>query len=430
MSTGLTNTTAINSARKLWQIRVWLLVTYGLAYPVRWMWRVLHARMGADPERFKERLGRPSGSSKQPVIWLHAASLGEVAQIGSLVRHFTRSGRQVLVTTTSQAGADWVQQELPGLRHQFAPIDTAKAVGRFLLAWDIRAAIFVEGDFGPRLTLAIQARGVPMVLLNARHSRTRARFPKVFGALLGGFSLVTCRSEAVARSIRALGVPRNRVEVLPDLRIAAEKLPCPATLLNDINAQVGTRQVWLAASTHPSDEEAVLAAHEHVLQHRPDGLLIIAPRHPKRGAPIETAARARGLHVSRRSIQGSVTPDVQLYIADTLGELGVFLAIAPVTFLGGSFGTEGGHNPYEPASFGSAILSGSGVANFADAFDTLSQIGAAEIIQEPAELGPRLVALMQGGKVQTMGEQGKRFMAASETSLPATIALLERALEV
>ena len=197
-----------------------------------------------------------------------------------------------------------------------------------------------------------------------------------------------------------------------------------------MTAQIGPRPVWLAASTHPADEEAVLAAHETILQSVPDTLLILAPRHPKRGAPLESAARARGFSAVRRSDQGTLYASTQIYIADTLGELGVFLSLAPITFLGGSFGEEGGHNPYEPASFGSAILSGPNVKNFAEAFDALSQIKAAEIVKDPAQLGPRVLAIMQNDRARDMGAAGRHFMDDGANSMPTTIALLEEALQL
>lgn len=429
-SIGLTDKTRIQNAQALWQLRVWYLATWIFALPLRLAWRVSHKRMGADPQRFGERLGRPSSTAEGPAIWIHAASLGEVAQIGPLVRHFVKDRATVLVTTTTQAGADWVAQQLPDALHQFLPLDTRAAVNAFLNGWEMRAAIFVEGDFAPRLTLGSQERRIPMALLNARHSRTRDRLPTVFGALLAGFALITCRSEAVARKIEACGVSPDRIKVLPDLRIAATRLPCPADVVAALTAEIGARPVWLAASTHPDDEAAVLAAHAAVLRSSPGSLLIVAPRHPKRGGPLTRAARSQGFDVAQRTAGETLSPDTQIYVADTLGELGVFLSLAPITFLGGSFGDEGGHNPYEPASFGTAILTGPRVKNFAEAFDALRQAGAAEIIEDPNALGPCVVSLLQTDQAQTMGAAAKSFFEASEASMDDTISALKSALEI
>ncbi len=426
----MTDKASIRIARALWPLRVWYLATWCLAAPLHLVWLLLHRRMGADPQRFGERLGHPSHNGQVSVIWFHAASLGEVAQIRPLTHHFAQRGQTVLVTTTTQAGADWVAKNLPAVIHQFVPMDTAHAVDRFLSAWSVDAAIFVEGDFSPRLTLAVQERGIPLALLNARHSRTRERLPAVFAALLTGFDLITCRSETVASSIRALGVPEGLLRVLPDLRIAAQKLSYPEDALTALRTQIGSRPVWLAASTHQSDESIVLDAHQAVTGANPNALLIVAPRHPMRGAPLESGARARGFNVARRAENGSLLHDTQVYIADTLGELGVFFSLAPVTFLGGSFGDEGGHNPYEPASFGTALLTGPRVKNFADAFDALCHAGAVEIVQTPGELGPQVMSLLQTGKAQSMGAAGQRFMNASETGLTDTIDLLTETLGI
>ncbi len=426
----LISRTTIPAARQLWLVRLWLGVTWFCAGPIRLAARLLHRRMGAEPHRFDERLGMASIGVGGRVIWIHAASLGEVAQTEPIVRYFIQNGSLVLITTTTKAGADWVAKELPSVIHQYAPIDTAQSVRRFLAAWNIHAAIFIEGDFSPRLTLETQARDIPMALLNARHSRTRARFPTVFGALLRGFALVTCRSDAVARDIRTMGLANTRVHVVPDLRIGATRKSVAADLVDHMRTHIGARPVWVAASTHQGDEAVVLSAHRTVLQKLPNALLILVPRHPKRGAPLEDASQALALVTLRRSSGGTISTSTQVYIADTLGELDAYLQLAPVAFMGGSFGDEGGHNPYEPACHGAAILSGPNIRNFIEAYDALSDAGAAELVQDPAALGHRLVDLMQSDTAQTMGAAGARFIANSVNSMPRTIALLKDALEI
>lgn len=410
-------------------LRVWLSATRVLPAPIRLVSRYMHSRMGAAPERFAERLGLPSQTATHSVIWFHAASLGEVAQIGPLVRQLGQSDdRTILVTTTTAAGADWVARELPEALHQYAPIETHAAVTGFLSAWDISIALFVEGDLWPRLVMETRRRDIPRILLNARHSHTRDKHPAVFQALLDGFSRATCRSEPIAASLRGLGLPAKAVRVLPDLRIATAKLPCPPELLASLRERIGKRPVWLAASTHPADEAAVLGAHSEVLAAHPDTLLILAPRHPKRGAPLEIAAQDQGLNVTRRNAEDALTAKTQVYIADTLGELGVFFSLAPVAFIGGSFGDEGGHNPYEPASFGGAILSGPKVKNFKDAYAALTDVGAAQIVATPDALGENVAPLIGSDQAKDMGAAGQDFMAASENSVSVTVDLIEEIL--
>lgn len=407
-------------------LRIWLLLTRTL--PLTRLSRHLHRRMGADPARFAERLGQPSLRATGPVIWVHAASLGEVSQTGPLLARLCApedgtAPPRILVTTTTQAGADWVAKHLPDTLHQFAPLDIPRAVAGFLDAWPLTAAIFIENDLSPRMIRALQERATPHALLNTRHSRTRARFPKVFVTLLSGFSLITCRSEAVAAEIRTLSVPETHLRVLPDLRVATAKLPCPADAHAALRAQIGTRPVWLAASTHPADEAAVLDAHAAVLAQNPRALLILVPRHPKRAAPLIKAAQARPFTLARRSASDPLTLQTQIYLADTLGELGLFFALAPIAFMGGSFGTEGGHNPYEPARFGTAILSGPHVKNFTEAYAALCSTGAAELVT-PDALGPLITALMQADRAAQMGAAGQALMDRHADSVATTANLI------
>ena len=396
-------------------LSVWMLLTRCLALPITGLSWALHRRMGADPARFPERLGHnglPENENREKIVWFHAASLGEVMQISQLAEHLTRSENvRILVTTTTASGADWVARKMPGAIHRFAPIDTPGAVERFLNGWPISAAVFLEGDLWPRLLAGLHRRGVPRILLNARDSRTRARFPAVFAWLLAPFALVTCRSETVAEGMAALGLSSDRVHVLPDLRVAQPKLSLSQEALAALSQDVGPRLVWLAASTHPADEEAVLAAHEAVLEAFPEALLIVAPRHPNRGAPLQKLAQSRSLTTALRSPGEDITGGTQVYIADTLGELGVFFTLCPVTFLGGSIGQEGGHNPYEPICFETALVYGPHVRNFSDAYRSLEQAGAAIQVRDSAQLGPTVVRLLQGDEAKMLAGSG---LAVSE----------------
>jgi 3-deoxy-D-manno-octulosonic-acid transferase len=388
----------------------WMLVTRFFAIPILALSWVLHRRMGADPKRFSERLGCGALQDSASVVWFHAASLGEVMQIAPLVQHLIMSENvKILVTTTTATGADWVAREMPYVTHRFSPIDTPKVIERFLDGWSISAAIFVEGDLWPQLLAGLHKRGVKRILLNARHSRTRARFPNVFAVLLRPFVLVTCRSKRVAEELDELGLAPDRLHILPDLRLALPKLAAPHHALALLSQAVGTRPVWLAASTHPADEEVVLAAHQKVLEARPDSLLIIAPRHLNRGLPLQKLMQSRALTAVRRSLGKDITVETQVYIADTLGELGVFFALSPIAFLGGSFGKEGGHNPYEPICFETAVLHGPNVKNFNDAYESLQKVGAAEQVDDAAHLGRVIVRLQRSDEAKRMGLAGSVF---------------------
>ena len=406
-----------------------MLCTRFLAFPMASVSWVLHRRMGADPKRFSERLGRGAPHDTAPVLWFHAASLGEVMQIAPLAAYMAqREQIKILVTTTTATSAHWVAQHMPDATHRFAPIDTPAAVGRFLKGWSISAAVFVEGDLWPRMLRELVNRAVPQILLNARHSRTRARFPDAFRALLAPFAHVTCRSEGVAEGLRGLGLRSDRVHVLPDLRLTVPKLPVSEAVTTAVSQAIAARPVWLAASTHPADEEAVLAAHSEVLKACPDALLIIAPRHPNRGPSLHKLAQAQAVKTARRSSGDAITRTTQVYIADTLGELGVFFALSPIVFLGGSFGQEGGHNPYEPANFETALVHGPHVKNFSDAYAALRLAGAAVQVEDPSDLGGVLVSLIRTDQAGVMGQAGLAFMKETQNCTVTTADLITEAL--
>ena len=380
--------------------------------------RYLHRRMGADPKRFPERLGQNGPDTQQDVIWFHAASLGEVKQIGPLMEYLHQTAQiQILVTTTTATGAEWVAKEMPDAIHRFAPIDTPSAVRRFLSSWSIMAAIHVEGDLWPRLVRETQNRGIPQVLLNARHSRTRDRLPAVFASLFHPFALITCRSKEIAEGFRSLGIPSDRLKVMPDLRLTLPALAALPELQKSLSETIGDRPVWLAASTHPTDESAVLDAHLTVLKSFPETLCIIAPRHPVRAEALLKLANDRKLETAQRSTGDDIRKTTQVYIADTLGELGALYELSPISFLGGSFGSEGGHNPYEPASAKTAIIYGPFVKNFDDAFEALNDAGAALQVNDPKLFGERLVGLMQDGDAEFMARAGFDLMNTQQESI-------------
>lgn len=391
-------------------LKAWLALTRVFAGPIAWFSAYFHRKMGADPARFSERLGKDLPDQRKEVIWFHAASLGEVRQIGPLAEHLHEvSGIRILVTTTTAAGADWVAQNMQYATHRYAPLDTPSAVNAFLTGGSFNVAVFVEGDLWPRMLLELEKRDIPRALLNARHSKTRLRFSKAFARLLGSFVFVTCRGQGVADDMLALGLREDQVHILPDLRTSLPQLTIDADFQGVLAAALGDRPRWLAASTHVADEEAVLDAHVEVLASIPDTILILAPRHPRRGDDLARMAGERGFQVARRSLKDEITDETSMYIVDTLGEMGTLFSLSPLAFMGGSIGKEGGHTPYEPASFGAAILYCPHVKNFSDAYSALKQAGAAVEVPEPDQLGAAVTDLMQNARAGKMGQAGLQF---------------------
>lgn len=350
-----------------------------------------------DPDRLNERLGRPALVRPDgPLVWIHGASVGESLSHLPLVERFRRERPDVtvLVTSGTRTSAELLARRLPtGVIHQYAPIDAPGAARRFAAHWRPDLAIFVESELWPNLLFAAKAQGARLALLGARLSdasmKSWDRLPGAAGAMLGLFDLIAPQDARTAEWIERHGV---KVAGRLDLKRAAGRLPVDEAALAELRAGVGGRQVVVAASTHEGEGRLITKA-VRALTPRP--LLIVVPRHPERGAEIADRLHARCWTHARRALGEPLTADVEAYVADTLGELGVFYALADVVVMGGAF-VEGmsGHNPLEPARFGRAIVSGPHVASFAEAYGELLQARGVLIANDDAELTTALAALL------------------------------------
>lgn len=377
-----------------------------------------HVAQGAEPARLAERFGQPSAPRPDgTLVWINAASVGEVASALDLARDLeAASGARLLFTTTTTTGAETLARRLPQATHQFQPVDTPAAVQAFLDHWRPDLACFMENDLWPRLMIETDRRAIPMAVINARASKTRRRAPRAMTCLLGRAALISTQDAATATQMRQLGLDPARIVDTGDLKAAATPLPADPMALAALQEAVGARPVWVAASTHPGDEEAVIAAHQVALQDHPDLLLILIPRHPARGAEIAALVTQAGLQMAQRSTGGMPDAGTQVYLADTLGETGIFYRISPLVFLGGSFGGEGGHNPYEPAMLGAGLLHGPKVANFKLAYAGLTREGAARMVTDAEDLGADVSRLTQSILLEEMREAARRVSHSREDS--------------
>jgi 3-deoxy-D-manno-octulosonic-acid transferase len=335
--------------------------------------------------RLAERRGidltpRPQGR----LVWLHAASVGEMTSVLPVLAALAELDPHVsmLLTTGTVTSALVFAQRLPGLglgarvRHRFVPLDVPAWVGRFLDHWRPDAACFVESELWPNILAACRARSIPAILINARMSARShaawARFPWAAHAVLNGFARILARGEEDALRLRALGA--NRIEVTGDLKLAAPDLPADPVVLRDMRAQLAGRPVFLAASTHPGEEPLIQSVHDALRAGNPGLVTIIAPRHPERGSELADALHAP----SRR--RGQSPPAEGLWIADTLGELGLWYRLSQAVFIGRSLiSPGGGQNPLEPARLGCAIATGPYTENFTDHVGRLRTAGALEV---------------------------------------------------
>lgn len=333
------------------------------------------ARGKEDRARQGERLGiaslpRPAGK----LVWVHGASVGESLAALPLLEKLLASGSDisVLVTSGTVTSARMMQARLPERAiHQFVPLDTPRAVNRFLDHWRPDAGLFVESDLWPNLILAAAKRGVRLALVNARISAQSAAnwrwAPKTAQALLGAFDAVLAQDEEIAARFRGLGA--RHVAVAGSLKADAPPLACNQADLAALKAQIANRPLLLAAQTHPGEDETILPAHDMLRGRFTDLLTIIVPRHIERGPDIEMLCGGRA--VKRRAAGDAISSQTQVYIADTLGELGLFYRLAPFCFLGGTLVPMGGHNPLEPAVLQRAVLAGPHRASAVTAYDAI-----------------------------------------------------------
>ncbi|MCA0422478.1 MAG: 3-deoxy-D-manno-octulosonic acid transferase [Proteobacteria bacterium] len=351
-----------------------------------------------DAARLNERLGHPTYPRPEgPLVWLHGASVGETVSLLPLVAEFQARGLAVMLTTGTVTSAALAAQRLPaGAFHQFIPVDLPGATERFIAHFRPDLGLIAESEVWPNLILAAARAEVPLAIVNGRMSeRSRQSWSRLRGTirtLLARFTLVLAQSEADATRYRALGAadvrcPGNlKFDVAP---LGAD--PAEHRLLAET---IGARPVFIAASTHPGEEEIVVGAHLAARHTRPGLLTIIAPRHPERGASLRALATTSGLAAAQRSLGEAITATTDLYIADTIGELGLIYRLGGFAFLGGSFISHGGQNPIEPAKLGLGVLHGPHVFNFTDVYAAFDEAGGALCVSDPDDLAGLIIGLI------------------------------------
>ncbi len=364
-----------------------------LAEPALKLYLRRRARRGKeDPARLDERLGRAS-APRPPgrLAWLHAASVGEALSILPLVDRLRRDhpDTALLVTTGTLTSGRLLEVRLPrGVIHQYVPLDRRAWVRRFLDHWRPDAAIWVESELWPNLIAGTAARGVPMALVNGRMSESsfkRWRLMKgQVAPLLAAFAVVLGQDETQASRFRGLGAAGARY--VGNLKYAAPPLPVDERALAELRDITAARPLWLAASTHPGEEAVIADVHRRLKPRFPRLLTIVVPRHPQRGVEVATMLDRRGLRVARRSAGEKLLGEVDIYVADGIGELGLFYRLAPVAFVGGSLVPIGGHNPLEPAQLSSAILMGPHIFNFELICERLAGAGGLRRVADADEL--------------------------------------------
>ena len=388
------------------------------------------ARRGKEEvARLGERRGYPSlPRPRGPLVWVHAASVGETISVLSLIARLTADGRHVLLTTGTVTSAALAANRLPkGAFHQYVPVDLPGAAARFLGHWQPDLALFCESELWPMLMLETQRRGIPFGIINGRMSERSAkgwqRASGTIRALLSPVAFCLAQSEADAERYRRLGAQAVNAG---NIKFDAAPLPVDIAELDKLDALIRRRPVFVAASTHPGEEAFVLETAAQLRDTEPELLTIIVPRHPQRGPEIAEMSRNGGMESGLRSRGDQPDDSRMLYIADTIGELGLFYSVATVAFLGGSLVPVGGHNPIEPARLGAPIVHGPEIHNFAEILGAFDAADAAVKVLDSAGLTKAVAYLLQNEEArQGLIGKARAMVAANEGALNRTMAEID-----
>jgi 3-deoxy-D-manno-octulosonic-acid transferase len=358
------------------------------------------ARRGKeDPERRGERFGHASQARPEGrLVWLHAASVGEMNAAEPLLAALLREGAKVLLTTGTVTSARIAESRVrAGVIHQFVPYDTPGNIGRFLDHWHPDLAITLESEIWPTTITSLSDRRIPLVIASAtmseRSEKSWSRVPMLARRIFSRIALCLAQTETDASRLAAFGA--RRVVVAGNLKFDSRSLPADPEALAELRRAIGARPVWLAASTHEGEEAIVGRVHTRLKARFPGLLTLLVPRHPERGAEIAALLRGHGLAVTRRAEAETMDAHTDIYLADTIGEMGLFYRLAPVAFIGKSLVSEGGQNPLEAARLDSAILTGPHVSNLEDIYAPLIAAGGAYVVEDEEALWAAVAGLLE-----------------------------------
>jgi 3-deoxy-D-manno-octulosonic-acid transferase len=367
---------------------------------------------------------RPAG----PLFWFHAASVGETNAVLPLMHELKARypDLNILLTTVTVTSSKIAAERLPkGAIHQFMPLDSPLFCRRFIQHWRPDLGLFTESEIWPNLIVEASDHKVPLVLVNARMSQRScqrwARLSSLSKPVFSRFDLVLTQNWRFAKRLIGLGAPK--AAITGNLKYDAPPPPVDIRAAEELQRSIGDRPVFLAASTHPGEDEVVAKVQEMLQATMPSLLTVIVPRHPDRGEAIASLLGERQLSTARRSAKQQITSKTQVYLADTIGELGLFYKLAPLSFIGGSLVVHGGQNPIEAIKLGSGILSGPHTFNFAETYTVLQRYEGCKLVAGPDELAAALRRLFEN---PSEAEEMKRRASAAIGTLSGA---LEKTLE-
>ncbi len=376
----------------------------------------------------------------QQVIWIHAVSVGETNAAQPIIEHFLAQGQAVLVTNTTRTGQARAKalfaQNYPDLFEAvFLPVDTVGLMQQFLQCYQPRLFILIETELWPNaLSLTAQAN-IPSILINARLSERSAKgygkFSRLTRPMLNDLSCIAAQNSDTAQRFIALGADKNNVVVTGSVKFDIQP---PEFLVQQAKQlkqdwQLHGRPVLVAASTHDPEEAQILAQFKTVLVQYPNAVLIVVPRHPERFASVAKLIKNNGFELFQRSQQQVIQPKTQVYLADSMGELWLWYALADMAFVGGSLTSNGGHNPLEPVALGVPVVMGEHTFNFQAIVEQLTQADALQQVTSSEQLMQVWLNWLQHPEqAQQAGVAGLQVMQANQGALERQIGLVERLL--
>ena len=416
--------------RKLYTLLLYLLTPFVIA---RLAWRGIRA-----PDywrRWPERFGSIKPALGERVIWIHAVSVGEVLATEPVVQALLEQypEHSILVTTVTPTGSARVTALFGNaVAHVYAPYDLPAAVSKFLDRVRPQLAIVMETELWPNLFHACQQRSVPLLLVNARLSEKSVagyqRVRSLASQTLSAVAEIAAQSELDAGRFRSLGADERRIKVTGNMKFEQRIPPSLLERAEVLRRDWGVgRAVWVAGSTHEGEDEQLLDVFRQLRQQFMDCLLVLVPRHPERFETVTELCRHRGYNTVLRSEGVSCTPDTEVFIGDSMGELLLFYAASDVAFVGGSLVRHGGHNLLEPAALGVPVVTGPHVFNFVEICELLLQAGACEKVEDTAGL-LRTVSLWleDANERHRVGQRGREVVEKNRGALQSVLAMIGR----
>ncbi len=382
--------------------------------------------------RWKEHFGHtPELNAQERPLWIHAVSVGESIAAIPIIKALKEQFPElpILVTTTTSTGAEQIARLGNLVEHRYMPLDFPFTIKRFLRKTHPRAFLIMETELWPNTLHIVSASGIPIRVINARLSEKSClnykKIQPVFNLLSRHLDLVLCQHVSDAERFKRLGLPDKKVAVTGsvkfDITISPKIKKDALRLRQDIGLD---RPVWIAASTHAGEDEQIFAAHNTLLKHFPDALLIVVPRHPERFIPVTELARKNNLVTVSRTSHHPVTSEIQVYVGDTMGEMLLLIGAADICFMGGSLIGEkvGGHNVLEPAALGKATITGCSYFNFHQIVNELQANNACIIVADQFQLAETLKQLFSNKQQRTeLGENAEHYVENNRGAINNTI---------